>query len=341
LPLSASYIQSIRTLTEAVFRRAGIEPNPAKDLRVPKSKTPKVPYLDVHAIRRFFSAESIDAADRLMVACGMGTGLRVGELLSLERADVHLDDHDPHIVIRYGGPDNSPPKGKRVRRVEVFEPALSAWRCWLRDFYRGGDLVFGGERGGYRAAWPEQFKAWAASAGQAKLTSHIMRHTYAVALLNGSWGYKPQPMEFVSRQLGHSSLKITERYYAAWENGSAARDVRIMTQREERPALPLTAAELFGIEVTSDASDPTIQPKKALATLKWVHGRQAPISHGTAENTPDSPRSDGSTHQDLEALARTVLEAARSGDPLFVTRAVELASRVLAAAPDSTRRAVG
>lgn len=329
-PLSAGFIQSVRSLTADVFTRAGVTPDPTRDLRTPKPGTPNVHYLDVAAVRRFFADGSIPAGERLMVACGMGAGLRVGELLAIEPSDVHLDDNDPHVVIRYGGAHHGPPKGKRIRRVEMFGPGLGAWRLWMRDFYKGGRLVFAGPRGGYRNAWPEQFPGWAAAAGRAHMTSHIMRHTYAVAMLNGSWGYEPRPMEFVSRQLGHSSIAVTQRYYAAWEVGSAARDVRVMTGREARPARAMTALELFGFDASADASVSAIEPFLALKAVRVGVGRQATLSRETAENKSDPFRSDASTHHVLVRLAAEVLAAVQSGDPTATARAVELARAALA-----------
>ena len=51
-----------------------------------------------------------------------------------------------------------------------------------------------------------------------RLSSHGMRHTYAVAMLSGTWGYEPKSLEFVSDQLGHAELQTTQRYYAAYES---------------------------------------------------------------------------------------------------------------------------
>jgi hypothetical protein len=137
-------------------------------------------------------------------------------------------------------------------------------------------------------------------------------------------------MEFVSRQLGHSSIAVTQRYYAAWEVGSAARDVRVMTGREARPARAMTALELFGFDASADASVSAIEPFLALKAVRVGVGRQATLSAETAGNKPDPFRSDASTHHDLARLAAEVLTAVQSGDPTATARAVELARAALA-----------
>lgn len=68
---------------------------------------------------RLCGATEIPLVDRLPFAFAIGTGLRQGELYSLELRDVHADDEHPHIVVRYGKPRRG--KTKTGRSV--------AWSC--------------------------------------------------------------------------------------------------------------------------------------------------------------------------------------------------------------------
>jgi integrase len=245
-PLSSSFVRQVNSLLVAAFERAKVQPNPATLVKLPPKDSPKVPHLDLAAQRRLFGADSIPLADRVMAGCGMGAGLRVGELLSIEIDDARVDDHDPHLIVRYGGPGRSPTKGRRIRRVELFDPGLGFWRRWLADHYRGGQLVFGGPKGGYQKHWPELFPNWASAAKVDRLSSHVMRHTYAVSTLSGSWGYEPRSLEFVSQQLGHADRSTTERYYGAFDVGVWQREVRHMTGRETMVRVAAVADELLG-----------------------------------------------------------------------------------------------
>ena len=106
----------------------------------------------------------------------------------------------------------------------------------MKEHYTGGVRVFEGARGGYLKNWPNRFPGWASVAEVDRLSSHIMRHSYAVALLSGTWGYEPASMEFVSKQLGHADVQTTERYYAAFEAGTWQREARRLTGQEARPS---------------------------------------------------------------------------------------------------------
>jgi hypothetical protein len=124
-PVSASFVRQVASFCRAIFLRAlPDKPHPIARVKLPKKETPKVPYLGIAAQRGVFSAGKIELSDRVMVGCGLGTGLRVGELLAIEADDVHLDDTNPHLSVRFGmvGPIMHRPKAA----VNV------AWSCSSR-----------------------------------------------------------------------------------------------------------------------------------------------------------------------------------------------------------------
>lgn len=324
-PLSASFIGNVgRLIRASIGRRAGA--NPAKALDLPKKAEPRVRYLDLTGQRRFFgcAAEEILLLDRAITGCGMGPGLRVGELLSMERDCVHLEDSDPHLMVRYGGAGHAPTKGGKVRRVELYEPGLGFWRFYMERFYRGTVRVFEGPAGGYLKAWPEQFPKWAKAAGVERLSSHVMRHSFAVALLSGSWGYEPRSMEFVSQQLGHADIQTTQRYYAAFERGTWVRETRRMTGRVEPVRRdPITALELLGIEVSNESSEVDSQPFRPATGTLGFDPRHSPE---LAENTKKAPLNEALTTQAVEligAAIRDAIELFASGAPTGPARAIE------------------
>lgn len=331
-PLSTSFVRTCGSLLKAAFERTGTG-NIMRALRLPKKSQPEIRHLEIAAQRRLYGCRQDEIAlrDRVMAGCGMGPGLRVGELLSFEVDDVHLSDRDPHLMVRYGGPDHAPTKGRKVRRVELMEPALGFWRIWMSQFYREGDQrVFAGPSGGYLKAWPELFPSWARVAGVERLSSHVMRHTYAVALLSGSWGYEPMSLEFVSDQLGHADRQTTERYYGAYEFGVWQREVRRVTGREPvRPREPITARMLLGLDAWNDASAETAPQKLCLVGSA---GGKNPSSTQTGIVAREPGPNDALTHQAvLVALgldAEAALASARAAEPTAVAKMIDVLGRV-------------
>lgn len=343
-PLTGHFIHNVARFVRAVFDRAGIVPSPAERLNLPPKGEKDVRYLDLEAQVRLFSSQQLELEDRVMVGCGMGTGLRVGELLAIEPADVHLNADDPHVIVRYGGPHRAPTKGKRARRVELFEPGLGFWRIWMERFFRRGSrLVFAGPEGGYRKHWPENFPRWAPVARIDRLSSHIMRHTYAVSMLSGTWGYDPKSMEFASNQLGHADIQTTQRYYAAFESGTWQREVRRMTGRTAEPAARrhvVTAAWLLGLGAgaSNGASISGSSIKKAENDAHWFNSPQSPKSPQVSEIPGIGQRAGAATHQRIVEHARRVLELADAGDGQAFEAADALAAS-LAAAGESIQTA--
>jgi len=335
-PLSGSFIRNVAQLLHAAFARAKIAPNPLDSLDLPAKSRPRVVHMALGEQRRFFGSGDIDLEDRVMAGCGMGAAVRVNELLSLEANDIFLDVADPHLIVRYGGDHHAPTKGRRIRRVELFEPGLGFWKIWMARFYTGGVRVFSGPKGGYLKAWPERFPGWSDVVGK-KITSHVMRHTYAVAILSGTWAYDPQSLEFVQQQLGHADRATTERYYGAYEIGTWQRQVRRFTGREARPEYSngLTALELLGFDASTDVSG----QENAAVSGSDFDPRYSPKS---AQSTAETPQTDASTHQTLRALAELALEVIQAqvdGDPLAAAKAFRLAEAVVLASERSDAEA--
>jgi len=230
-PLSTGMVHNIAQHMKAVLKLTDIHPNPASEIRLPALDEPSVEFMTFEQQCRFFSCKEIPIKDRIRAGVGMGLGLRVGELLALEAEQITFtDDGRGFAIIEFGGDNHSPIKGKggnKKRRVELFEPGLGFLKLWMRDHYEGGIRVFEARNGGFDHHWAERFPDWSEHAGR-DLTSHIMRHSYAVSMLSGFWGYPKKSLEFVQHQMGHSEISTTEKYYAKYADGTWARDVAEM-----------------------------------------------------------------------------------------------------------------
>jgi site-specific recombinase XerD len=143
-------------------------------------------------------------------------GLRSAEALDLELRDV--DRLAGTITVRHG-------KGNRRRVVGLDPPAFAVLEQWLTvrskiGVPRGAPIFCTitennlGRRLG-AAYWRQAITRLGQKAGiEKRVHSHGLRHTHAVELMREN-----VPLLVISRQLGHSSLSITQRYLDHLEPG--------------------------------------------------------------------------------------------------------------------------
>ncbi len=133
-----------------------------------------------------------------------GTGLRLGELLALDLADVDLGEG--WLVVRQA-------KNDRSRLTPVGERAAAAVRAWLEVRLqlwseRAGDALWVGLTGVRlpSSCAVEEIKRASQALGF-RVTMHSLRHAYATHLIqNGA------PVRAVQELLGHAVLVSTQRY---------------------------------------------------------------------------------------------------------------------------------
>jgi integrase len=144
---------------------------------------------------------------RDIVALMLGSGIRVDEALCLEHGDVDLEKR--LITVQHGSQGTT--KNGKVRRVPILDAVLPMLR--QRGIQRGGArLLFPGKEGKRRApqAVRRAFKRAAKRAGlNTKLRLYDCRHTFA-----SHWVMNGGDIFALAKVLGHSSVIITERFYA-------------------------------------------------------------------------------------------------------------------------------
>lgn len=157
------------------------------------------------------------------------TGLRLGELRSLEWRDVLADE----LVVRFGSP-GKPPKNGKIRRP----PILPQARAVLDKLPRVGPLVFPGRTSSehrYRLASRQDWTQWLVDAGlERRVRWHDLRHTCATLLLSGALGHA-WSIEAVCEFLGHSDISVTQRY--ARLVGSVSRTATDAMKAQVKPGL--------------------------------------------------------------------------------------------------------
>lgn len=216
--LSPATVRKVKTLLSAIMQSAVddglIDENPVAEVKVNKRTHTTVEpwtYLTVaeqQAVSRIANEER-----RLLVQFAIGTGLRQGEQWNLQLQDMVTEGEEPHVIVRFGS-EGMPSKNGRIRRVPLFGTALAAARRWLeiRPQCRNR-AVFVNASGRVRPKGaPLGFEEDLASVG---ITRHVrwhdLRHTCASSLVAGFWGPRLDLID-VRDMLGHSSIKVTEKY---------------------------------------------------------------------------------------------------------------------------------
>jgi site-specific recombinase XerD len=164
--------------------------------------------------------------NRALIVVLWRAGLRCQEALDLELRDI--DAREGTITVRHG-------KGDRRRVVGVDPPAFAILERWLQvrsglGVPRGAKVFCTITKGNLgrpvgAAYWRDAIKRLGMQAGiEKRVHSHGLRHTLAVELRR-----EGIDMLTISRQLGHTSLDITQKYVDHLEPGEV---IQTMQRRE-------------------------------------------------------------------------------------------------------------
>jgi integrase/recombinase XerD len=192
-------------LTEGVTDR-----DPTEHLKPPKAGRRLPAVLGVQEVERLVGKPDVESPlglrDRALLETLYGAGLRVSELIGLERSQLLFDLG----VVRVLG------KGGRERLVPVGSEAQRWVTRYLEDVRpdlaksSSGDTVFLNWRGGKLSrmgVW-KILKGYVRAAGIDKKTSpHTLRHSFATHLLEGGAGLRA-----VQEMLGHADISTTQIY---------------------------------------------------------------------------------------------------------------------------------
>ena len=191
-------------------RHRGFVVNPVVGIRAPKAGRPLPKALSVEATQRLLDTEKNDAPsalrDRAMFELLYSSGLRLGELISLDLADGRLDLRHGEVTVTG--------KGSKTRTVPVGAKAREALQEWMavrsQIAVPSEKALFVGARG--RRISPAvvgaRLGAWARASGLGEhVHPHMLRHSFATHLLQSS-----QDLRAVQEMLGHASISTTQVY---------------------------------------------------------------------------------------------------------------------------------
>jgi integrase/recombinase XerD len=177
-----------------------------KQIRPPKRFRREVIYLTKDEIERFINTINVrvwyEFRFRVLVEVLLGTGMRIGETLSMNRKDINWAKKEAKVI----------GKGNKERRVFFTERSLHWLRRYLEWRKDDHEAVFVTKRPFNRLNRDDVWRFFDRHRKLAhidkKLTPHILRHTVATNLVfNGC------PIVHVKEILGHERLDTTCKYY--------------------------------------------------------------------------------------------------------------------------------
>jgi len=200
-------LSGARSFLKYLIREGELERNPAVGVSAPRTARRLPTTLDVDQMAKLLDIPGDDPVavrDRAMLELLYSSGLRLGELVGLDLADVDLADG----MVRVTG------KGRKTRLVPVGRKARDALREWLKAragmAVIGEQAVFTGARGGRIAPRMVQSRVahWAQASGLGqRVHPHLFRHSFATHVLESSGDLRS-----VQEMLGHANISTTQIY---------------------------------------------------------------------------------------------------------------------------------
>ena len=209
---AARKVASVKSFFGFMAENGIINEDPTESLGTPKVGRSLPKYLTEEEVGKLLDegykpGTNEGQRDAVMMELLYATGLRVGELVSLNTGDVNTEES----YVRCLG------KGSKERIVHLYPKALQE----LRNYMRHSRAVLLGKRKDEQALFVNHrgerltrqwvwsvLKTYAQAAGiQSSITPHTLRHSFATHLLqNGA------SLRHVQELLGHSSISTTQVY---------------------------------------------------------------------------------------------------------------------------------
>lgn len=200
-------LSAARTFFRYLHRERLVSKNPVTSVSAPKSKKRLPDNMDADRMGRLLDIKGsgpLVQRDRAILELFYSSGLRLAELVDLDRRDVDLADGTVRVTGK-GNKDRIVPVGRKAR------DAVTAWVKARAELPAGdGAALFVSQQGNrlsHRAV-QQRVAHWARKQGiDARVYPHLLRHSFATHLLESS-----HDLRGVQELLGHSNISTTQVY---------------------------------------------------------------------------------------------------------------------------------
>ena len=202
-------LSALRSFYRFALARKLVDKDPVHGVTGPKKGRPLPQFLKENEMDRLLDAESWtesfeDVRDRTIIMTFYETGIRLAELIGLDDSIVDFSNRQLKVT----------GKRNKQRVIPFGEELLAAFRdymkCRDKEVDWQSDTLFVSAKG-QRMTSSQVREAVRKNLSKVctlkKRTPHVLRHTFATAMLNNKAG-----IESVKKLLGHESLSTTEIY---------------------------------------------------------------------------------------------------------------------------------
>jgi site-specific recombinase XerD len=218
-------------LTQEQEFEAMVSSKVVKHIQLPKSDQTVIETFSPEQIEALFRAtekQPFPVRDKALLAVLLDTGVRAAEFCGLTLSNIWLEADDSYIKVTG--------KGRKEREIALGKTARIALRRYITRYRKPKNKaeqhVFLSRTGEplTRSGLDQVIRQLAEQARiKTRASPHVFRHTYAVQyLLNGGDLYK------LSRTMGHSSVKITERYVSSMRSRQARQGQSVLDHLREQ-----------------------------------------------------------------------------------------------------------
>ncbi len=208
-------LSTLRSFFKYLVKEDRVETSPLEDIDSPKALKLLPKTISYDEVDRFFSLpdtqEYLGLRDRVMMELFYSSGLRMSELVALDKGDVDFRN----ALMKVKG------KGKKERVIPVTKTAIN----WIKDYLSHHERLLDtkthkkevdckaiflnkwGTRMTTRSVDRTFQKYFKMSGFVAQVTPHVLRHTIAT-----HWLEKGMDLKMIQTMLGHESLSTTTIY---------------------------------------------------------------------------------------------------------------------------------
>jgi integrase/recombinase XerD len=207
------YLIALRALL-SYFSAKDIVSLPSDKIKLPKEQKEKsVKFLTIDQVKRLLEAPDTSTPkglrDRAILETFFSTGMRIAELVSLDKEQIKLKDKPDEMEIGIIG------KGSRPRTIYLSERAIE----WLTKYLQTRDdkekplfINYSEKKNVSRRLTPRTIeriiKKYSVTSGiPTSTTPHVLRHTFATQLLA-----KGVDLRIIQEFLGHKNISATQIY---------------------------------------------------------------------------------------------------------------------------------